>query len=173
MKSLDVANLFIIRHGSELWLTNLSLNKLVYLVQVESLKDDSTPLFTDTIEAWDYGPVEPAVYHAFKMHGAERITVPCVYGAADAASSRAVRMVDLVAKKYGGLAATDLVDYTHRPGGAWRSVYEAGKSNPISVEDMIRSREFQEDPDFGRSFTAGVEMAEEKWSNAIRFLEDA
>ncbi len=37
MKSIQVANAFILRHGSDIDITNLVLNKLVYFAQVESL----------------------------------------------------------------------------------------------------------------------------------------
>ncbi len=81
MRSIDIANLFIIRHGGSIWPTNLSLNKLVYLSQVESLRcTDGTPLFSDAIEAWDYGPVEPAVYHSFKGYGRATIDRPSPSG---------------------------------------------------------------------------------------------
>ena len=38
MKSIQVANAFILRHGSDIDITNLVLNKLVYFAQVESLR---------------------------------------------------------------------------------------------------------------------------------------
>lgn len=30
-------------------------------------------MFFDTIEAWDFGPVVPNVYHTFKMYGGGQI----------------------------------------------------------------------------------------------------
>lgn len=39
MKSIQVANAFILRHGSDIDITNLVLNKLVYFAQVESLRE--------------------------------------------------------------------------------------------------------------------------------------
>ena len=58
MNSIQVANAFILRHGSDIDITNLVLNKLVYFAQVESLRETGKPLFEDKIEAWSYGPVE-------------------------------------------------------------------------------------------------------------------
>lgn len=40
--ALDVANTFIARHPS-LYLSNLSLNKLVYFAQMESLRQTGSP----------------------------------------------------------------------------------------------------------------------------------
>ena len=68
MKSIDVANAFIFRYGRNNLITNLKLNKLVFYAQVESLKKHGVPLFSDEIQAWEYGPVEPMVYRAFKKY---------------------------------------------------------------------------------------------------------
>lgn len=51
MKSIQIANAFILRHGSDIDITNLVLNKLVYFTQVESLRETGKPLFEDKIEA--------------------------------------------------------------------------------------------------------------------------
>ena len=61
MKSIQVANAFILRHGSDIDITNLVLNKLVYFAQVEFLRETGKPLFEDKIEAWSYGLVERPV----------------------------------------------------------------------------------------------------------------
>lgn len=65
MRALDVANYFIANYGGGTEMTNLKLNKLVYFAQAVSLKQYGVPLFSDEIQAWSYGPVEPEVYHAF------------------------------------------------------------------------------------------------------------
>ncbi|KXA22543.1 hypothetical protein HMPREF3208_00271 [Gardnerella vaginalis] len=55
MKALDIASIFINRYGKTLALTNLTLNKLVYFAQVESLRNNpecplnSYPLVTNCI----------------------------------------------------------------------------------------------------------------------------
>ena len=74
MKSIQVANAFILRHGSDIDITNLVLNKLVYFAQVESLRETGKPLFEDKIEAWSYGPVEKDVYYTFQKYGRNRIS---------------------------------------------------------------------------------------------------
>ena len=47
--------------------SNLALQKLLYISQVFSLGQRDKILFKDKIEAWDYGPVIPKVYHKFKL----------------------------------------------------------------------------------------------------------
>ena len=80
MKAIDVANFFIDLYNSvpEGQVTNLSLNKLLYFAQGHSLAENGKPLFDEPIEAWQYGPVVPSVYHTFKKHRRSRI--PSTYG---------------------------------------------------------------------------------------------
>lgn len=70
--ALDIANYFLFRadqEGQEL-LSNLKLQKLVYYAQGIHLAMHSVPIFNDRIEAWEYGPVVPFLYHNYKTHGA-------------------------------------------------------------------------------------------------------
>lgn len=53
--------------------SNLRLQKLLYFVQAEFIVSKKEPCFNDTIEAWDLGPVVPAVYREFKVFGASSI----------------------------------------------------------------------------------------------------
>lgn len=66
MQSKDVSAWLISHHGNDAELSNPVLNRLCFYAQVESLKRDGLPLFTDAIEAWEYGPVCPNVYHEYK-----------------------------------------------------------------------------------------------------------
>lgn len=49
-------------------ISNLVLQKLLYLIQAYSLVDRNQPAFDDRIEAWQYGPVVPEAYYGFKYH---------------------------------------------------------------------------------------------------------
>lgn len=52
------------------WFSNLKLQKLLYFCQAYFLLTTERPCFGDAIEAWDFGPVVPNVYHEFKRFGA-------------------------------------------------------------------------------------------------------
>ena len=51
-------------------ISNLVLQKLLYLIQAYSLVDENQPepAFDDKIEAWQYGPVVPEAYYGFKYN---------------------------------------------------------------------------------------------------------
>lgn len=68
--ALDVAK-YVISHEHEKGreISNLRLQKLLYFVQAKILVETGNPFFDDAIEAWDYGPIVPAVYHKYKIYG--------------------------------------------------------------------------------------------------------
>lgn len=174
MRSTEVADIFISRHGDDVLLTNLSLNKLVYFAQVEFLRKYQMPLFSDPIEAWKYGPVEPAVYYAFRDFGRSRITKQASCDTmSGAASTEQIEIVDEVAKKYGSLTAFDLVNISHRDGGAWKKKYVAGQNVEITVEDILESIDYREGMNAKNTLSEGIMFAQKKWPNALHMLEDA
>ncbi len=174
MRSIDVANCLIVRHGNSLRLTNLSLNKLVYFAQVESLRSTGKPLFSDQIQAWDYGPVEPLVYHAFKSFGRSEIKTPApISNDMNDVPSKQVKIIDKTAEKYGQLTAFDLVELTHRDGSAWKNSYVPGKNVEITVNDIRNSIDFSSDFNMESTLSAGIQNVREKWPNTLHLLEDA
>lgn len=176
IRAIDVANLLLARYGQSNSISNISLNKLVYLTQVEALKENpSAPLFNDPMQAWDYGPVVPNVYHEFKHYGRNRVLHPGgQVDLSETEEAQANRLIDKVMDKFGDLTAFDLVELTHQKGGAWRNVYVPNKRNiNIEIKDILASKDYTSEPDLSRTFAAGLRNVSEKWPNAIRLLQDA
>lgn len=114
-------------------ISNLQLQKILYYVQKDFLKRDCVA-FSDDIEAWQFGPVVPAVYYKFCGFGAMPITSTFEVGEIDSLDLQAIeRVVD--AKKL--LNPWDLVADTHRENGAWDQIYQNGLGNhrviPLSL----------------------------------------
>ena len=65
-----IANYFIENTKS---IDNLRLNKFVYIAYGLALVYKERELFKDRIEAWEYGPVIPAIYHEFKKYKDKKI----------------------------------------------------------------------------------------------------
>lgn len=66
MEARTVANYMLYIMGDAFDdLTNMKINKLLYFAQGHYLREYGEPLFDDGIEAWDHGPVIPAVYSAY------------------------------------------------------------------------------------------------------------
>lgn len=76
MSAFDVAQYILIEESKrDRTLSNLRLQKYLYLSQFMSVGMYGFGLFTDTIEAWEYGPCIPKVYSIFKMYGNASIIV--------------------------------------------------------------------------------------------------
>lgn len=170
MRAIDVANAFIARHGDEVVLSNLSLNKLVYFAQVESLRATGEPLFSDRVEAWGCGPVEPSVYHAFKSRGSGRVTVPLGPVPSDPGF---VGIVDRTFFKYGMLTAYDLVSLAHREGGAWKRAFVPGRDAEITPDGILASSDGMEAPEYSGTLASGIKQVNDRWPNAFELLRDA
>lgn len=59
-------------------ITNLALQKLLYFTHGFYLLETKRPLVNGFFEAWQYGPVHPTAYRAFKSAGAGVITFRAV-----------------------------------------------------------------------------------------------
>lgn len=118
-------------------LSNLAIQKLVYIAHMVHLGRHGTKLIIEPIEAWDYGPVIPEIYHFLKAFGSEPVRnvfrrVPSIDE--NGTEARALRDVY---REFGHLSASRLVAATHRPNGAWRSVYRPGiKGNVIPTKHI-------------------------------------
>ncbi len=119
-------------------ITNLQLQKILYYIQREHLRRYSSPAFIDPIEAWQFGPVVPEVYYEFCYYGAmpiENRYNTKVIGFDD------FKMVDKIVEEKRVLAPWDLVNDTHKPGGAWDKTYKGGKGNRSMIDIKLIGKE--------------------------------
>ena len=169
MEALNVANYIIDNWSDKFEITNLKLNKFVYYSQVESLRKYNHPLFNDIIEAWQYGPVEPVVYHTFSSYGRNCITNSSDLAILDGTSKK---LIDSVMDKLGMLTAFDLVTLSHKPDGAWASVYSPNRDNPITPEAILASNDGLDINDVV-TIDQAVQSTIAAMPNALRLLENS
>lgn len=95
-KALDIAKKLIFKaqndepNGGER-LTNLKLQKLLYYQQGYHLAAFGTPLFSEDVESWMYGPVVPSVYDVFSAYGSSALPVVDTYPSVKRRKSCSVR----------------------------------------------------------------------------------
>lgn len=125
VSTMDAAKLIC---GLGNWqVTNLKLQKILYLAHMVYMGNhQGEPLVGDLFEAWDYGPVVPALYHAVKQYGNKPIRTG-FYTANDITlesneGSEIKAAADYLLPK----SPSRLVDFTHRKGGAWEQNYVPG-----------------------------------------------
>lgn len=121
----DVARFFIdcgVRSGEPV--TNMRLNKLLYFAQGVHLARTGAPLFQDDFEAWEWGPVVPAVYHRYKKHRdcpIEKADPPV----GDFEEREYASLLDTL-REFGGYTTSRLMNMTHAPGGPWDTAMRGG-----------------------------------------------
>ena len=91
-------------------ITNLKLQKVLYFAQAYYLSKIGKPLFSDNIEAWEYGPVIPEVYRKYKSHASN----PIIYEEDKSSLSDADKEnLKKIWGTFGGYSASRLVDISH------------------------------------------------------------
>ncbi len=142
-----VANFFL-EKGKEdsIVITQLKLLKLAYFGYGWVLATLNTKLFDEHIEAWQYGPVVPSLYHEFKHYQKNPITQLSINFDMDNfevsipkmdKSDQATTMLEKVWDIYKHLSAPALVRLSHEQDSPWHKVYQRGLfSIPIPDEEI-------------------------------------
>jgi uncharacterized phage-associated protein len=114
MKVAPVANYILSLSEPEAGdeISNLKLQKLLYYVQGFSLVLLKKPMFEESIQHWEHGPVVPEAYHAFKNYGSSGIPVPGDFDP-DCLSQDCRKLINDVYSAYGQFSAWKLRQMTH------------------------------------------------------------
>ncbi len=144
MYSVLLVAKYIIKYCNEknYSVSNLKLQKLLYFAQAEFLVSTGSPCFPEEIEAWDFGPVVPEVYHRYKVYGSSNIPYisTSLLGRISPPDKALIEdMVDQCAK----YTASQLVEITHHQ-DPWVRAYAPYRSNIItkrSIRDFFAEEE--------------------------------
>ena len=130
---LDAAKYFVHLSYSEsrASLTSLKLQKILYFAQGWSFVWDNKPLFAETFEAWQYGPVNPKIYNYFKKYG--RNEIPKKEEILYVTDVESEETMEAVWNNYGDYNAFELVEMTHEQ-TPWKEAYE--NNTCITNEDI-------------------------------------
>lgn len=118
-------------------ITNLTLQKLLYFLHGAYILRNKKALVTGYFEAWNFGPVHPAVYSSFK-----RFEDSPISGRAFSKNLRTGEMKEIsvpddkdlmslcrkVVHSLEDMTASQLVNLSHAPGGPWHEVLRRSKS---------------------------------------------
>ena len=125
-----IANFMLDRaRAARVTLTHLKLQKLVYIAYGWATVYLDERLFVEPIEAWQFGPVVPHLWHEFKAYRNKPIkgrsfdfdpeantVIPLAVPDEDQETRRVLQMTW---DNYGHVASSQLVDRTHAPGTPW------------------------------------------------------
>lgn len=114
----------------------MKLQKILYFVQAEFLVTRNQPCFAEDIEAWDFGPVVPEVYHQYKVFGSSNIPVIGRFLTPVMIAEGEREVIDAVVDECGKYSASALVEITHNQ-TPWIEAYnKPGYNNVISLESI-------------------------------------
>lgn len=132
--ALDVAKYIVTKCFAEgEAISNLQLQKILYFLQYSALKSGN-PLFDEDFEAWQFGPVIPVVYNRFSIYGGRSIRRS--FGDV-LLKIRLTNKLNSIIEDKRTLFPWDLVDATHKEGGAWKKAYDTNPKTRISKEAII------------------------------------
>jgi uncharacterized phage-associated protein len=118
-------------------ITNLALQKLLYFAHGLYLVETKKPLVTGFFEAWQYGPVHPTAYQAFKTAGTKPIKFRAVSHDPFTQVSRpipvctdasAISRVRRIVGSYAGLTPGRLVEVSHARGAPWHFIVDKART---------------------------------------------
>ena len=125
-----VANFFLdLAKEEKKNISPMKLQKLLFFAHGWNLALFDEPLIADAIEAWQFGPVVPSIYHEFKHLRSGAISSramsldlenfkmfePCL--PSEATQTKA--LLKRIWEAYGGMSAIDLSNLTHADGSPW------------------------------------------------------
>ena len=124
-------------------ITNLQLQKMLYIAQVFHLGQYKHHLFRAKFEAWDYGPVAPMVYHEFKIFGNKPIEKWAFPQIKEECSKEENEFIEKNAKLLAKIPTSTLVGLTHRHNTAWYNNYKPG-ARDVEIPEKDMETEFKE-----------------------------
>lgn len=119
-------------------LSNLEMQKLLYLSHMIHLGANDEPLVSGHFEAWDLGPVHPILYHKAKVFGARpvRNIFRSVPDPQDGTGECAT--LNSIMDGMSPLTGSQLVSITHWDHGAWARNYIPGVRGIIIPDSHIK-----------------------------------
>lgn len=141
LKSLSAAQYILdrARMSGDPALTPMQLIKLVYIAHGYMLGVYGRPLLNESVEAWQYGPVIPSVYHSVKEYKSSPVSyVPGAYQGYQF-DPQERQILDYVAQVYGRHNGVILSSATHQPGTPWHQTWSMFGKNAIVSNDLIEA----------------------------------
>lgn len=128
---------YVLWLGRDAAMTPMRLLKLVYISHGWMLAIHDKPLFNESSEAWQYGPVVPSIYHAYKHFGGNFITdIPKIEPSGFSPEER-----DLMAgvwDAYRQYTAIQLSALTHQPNTPWAITRQLSGPGAQISNDLIK-----------------------------------
>ena len=126
-------------------MTNMQVQKLVYIANGFYLGFTGKPLIHDKIHAWQFGPVIPCLYEVLRKFGNAPVTERLKTEDSIPEDSFAFKIISQVLQGYGKMSGSKLSALTHLPGSPWHKTWERDENRfgviPVEmIADHYRER---------------------------------
>ena len=118
-------------------LTNMQLQKLVYIAHGYTLAILHKPLVWQSAEAWRYGPVIKDLYHSLREYGAGIVTQPIPILSASPIPEPHRDIIATVYDAYSRFTGPQLSTMTHKADTPWARVYSPNRDSVIIPDPLI------------------------------------
>jgi len=112
-------------------LTNMQVQKLVFLAHGYHLAILGQPLYSHATYAWPFGPVVRTLYEQLRQYGNGEVTAALPTKDQVAADSVAADIIAGVWEGYGDRTGSQLSALSHKKGSPWRQTWEKDKFGVI------------------------------------------
>lgn len=142
--SIAVANRFIdLAARDSKTLTNMQLQKLVFLANGLSLALLDRPITYHNIHAWQWGPVLPQLYKSFSRFGSNKISEQAVCSEKTPETGEDDEVIQSVWKNFGQMTGPQLSALTHESGSPWDKTWNSdqyGIIEPNLIKEFYREK---------------------------------
>ena len=137
--AMEVAR-YIIYHEEQAGrpVSNLRLQKLLYFIQAKFLIVKHAPCFMERMEAWDFGPVVPTVYHQYRYYGGG--IIPFQGNPSFSFHQDDQKLIDMMLDDCSRHSTSALVEKTHQQ-DPWKNAYassQMGLDDEISINSIYK-----------------------------------
>ena len=112
------------------------LQRILFCVEREHIREHDQPAFFNPIEAWEDGPVVPEVWIKYAHFGTMPITVAMGEGRLDPSLDR--MLIERVVDEKAGMRRVDLMQEICAPDGAWGRNFYVGRHMLIMPSEIRR-----------------------------------
>ena len=120
-------------------LTNLQIQKTLYLINLFYLGRTGKILINEDFEAWDYGPVLPSLYKEVNFFGSDPIFDIFKDIKPLKKDEEGYNIIKELGEKLSEMTASQLVSITHNKQGAWAIHYcPFSRGNKISKDSILK-----------------------------------
>jgi uncharacterized phage-associated protein len=130
------------RERSSNSLTPLQLIKLTYIAHGWCLALNNSPLIDQDVQAWQYGPVIPELYHKIKHFRGNPVSEP-IASVVKTIDDESKSLLEAVFGAYGHLTGEKLSALTHAKGTPWSEVWNRMERNAV-ISDVVIKKHYDE-----------------------------